>query len=333
MKRIFSIFICINVITSFANTQDNRSKVEKISIAQNSAINDHHVHIMSPQLIALWKEMGIPFAQEEQFYSDIDTILRATGAKSVSLVSMAYVYSSGEFGGGAKNAEEKTQSENDYIARAKLKYPKKIKAYYGIDPLSDFALSEIKRCHKKLKLDGIKLHHNASQVYLTEPEHLTKVKTIFQYASDNKIPVLMHFDNSHPKFGRADVKILADSVLINLDYVNLQIAHFGTSGGFSQKTKSVLESFIELFQSNHPVSKHKITFDISGVCLDKEAEGVAQLTENEFAELAVFCRKLGFNRIVFGTDYPLYRSTEYLDILKTKLKLTESELDKLLEDK
>lgn len=328
MERIFTIFICIIVATSFAIRQDNRSKVKGIS-----NIHDHHVHIMSPQLINLWKEMGIPFSKEDQFYSDIDTILRATSVKSISLVSMAYVYSSEEFGGGTGSAAEKTQSENDYLAHSKSKYPQKIKAYYGIDPLSDFALAEIKRCHNKLKLDGIKLHHNASQVYLTEPEHLAKVKTIFQYASENKIPILMHFDNSHPKFGRADVKILADSVLLNMDYVNLQIAHFGTSGGFNQKTRSVLDGFIELFQSNHPISKHKITFDISAVCLDKDAEGVARLTENEFTELARYCRKLGFNRIVFGTDYPLYRSTEYLDILKTKLKLTASELDILLEDK
>ena len=96
-------------------------------------------------------------------------------------------------------------------------------------------------------MDGIKLHFNASQVYLTENEHLAIIKEVFEYASSNQIPILLHFDNGHPKFGKTDVEILADSVLGQLTYVNLQIAHFGTSGGFNEKTKTVLNIFIDLF--------------------------------------------------------------------------------------
>ncbi|MBN8589011.1 MAG: amidohydrolase family protein [Rhodothermia bacterium] len=288
---------------------------------------------MSPQLIALWKSMGIPFSKVEPYYSNIDTIFNATKVQSISLVSMSYVYSSEEFGGNSGNIEEKVKSENNYLASVKLKYSNKVKTFYGIDPLQEFALSEIKRCHNELKLDGIKLHHNASQVYLTESVHLKKVKAIFEYASNNRIPILMHFDNAHPKFGKTDVKILADSVLAGLEYVNLQIAHFGTSGGFNQKTKETLDAFIELFQSNHPITKHSITFDISAVCLDKDAEGVSKLTNKGFDELAVYTRRLGFDRIVFGTDYPLYRSDEYLNVLINKLKLTEDEITNLLKDK
>lgn len=327
MNKLF-IIVCI-FLFSCANRGRNNMAIQ----VSNKEMNDNHAHIMSPQLISLWKSMGIPFSKTDNYYSDIDTIFNTTKAQSVSLISMAYVYSSEEFGGKSKNVEEKVREENDYLAFAKTKYPKKIKAFYGIDPLQEFALTEIERCHNELKLDGIKLHCNASQVYLTEPVHLGKIKTVFEYASINRIPILMHFDNSHPKFGKTDVKILADSVLAGLEYVNLQIAHFGTSGGFNHKTKDVIDAFIELFQSNHPISKHKITFDISAVCLDKDAEGVSKLTTKEFDELAEYSRKLGFDRIVFGTDYPLYRSYEYLNVLIMKLKLTEDELTVLMEDK
>lgn len=317
------------LLASCANSGSNNTTTQE-SIKM---LHDKHVHIMSPQLITLWKKMGIPFSKTDSYYSDIDTIFNATKAKSVLLISMAYVYSSEEFGGKSENVEEKVRDENDYLALVKLKHPNKIKAYYGIDPLQELALTEIERCHNELKLDGIKLHCNASQVYLTEPVHLRKIKTVFEYASINRIPILMHFDNSHPKFGKTDVKILADSVLAGLEYVNLQIAHFGTSGGFNHKTKDVIDTFIELFQSNHPISKHKITFDISAVCLDKDAEGVSKLTNKDFDELAAYSRKLGFDRIVFGTDYPLYRSDEYLNVLIMKLKLTEDEVTILMEDK
>ncbi len=326
-KLIFGL----SVLIVFACNTKIQEKFKKDTLGNQ--FHDHHVHIMSPQLISLWKNMGIPFSKEDCYYADIDTILNATKAQSVSLISMAYVYSSEEFGDGAENVEEKIRSENDYLAYAKLKHPNTINAFYGIDPLQESALSEIERCHKKLKLDGIKLHNNASQVYLTVPEHLKKVKAVFRYASDNKIPILMHFDNSHRKFGRTDVKILSDSVLAELKYVNLQIAHFGTSGGFNQKTKEVLDAFIELFKSNHPISKHTITFDISAVCLDKDAEGVTKLTDKDFVELAEYSRKLGFDRIAFGTDYPLYRSDEYLNLLMMKLKLTEDEVTNLMKEK
>jgi predicted TIM-barrel fold metal-dependent hydrolase len=49
--------------------------------------------------------------------------------------------------------------------------------------------------------------------------------------------------------------------------------------------------------------------------------------------LSDYCRKLGFEKIVFGTDYPLYNSAEYLDVLKAKLKLTNKELIELLKEK
>lgn len=325
-KLIIIVFI---LLTSIANRGSNSAPIQ----ASHKLLHDNHVHIMSPQLIALWKSMGIPFSKVDPFYSDIDTIFKVTKAQSLLLISMAYVYSSEEFGGNSGNVESKVRDENDYLALAKSKHPKKIKAFYGIDPLQEFALTEIERCHNELKLDGIKLHHNASQVYLTEPVHLKKIKAIFEYASNNRIPILMHFDNSHRKFGKRDVGLLADSVLSGLEYVNLQIAHFGTSGGFNQKTKETLDAFIELFQFNHPISKHTITFDISAVCLDKDAEGVTKLTNKDFDELAEYSRKLGFDRIVFGTDYPLYRGEEYLNLLITKLKLSEEEVIKLLKNK
>ncbi len=327
MNKIF--FISFILLASCTN----RGSIDTTAQESTNILYDQHVHIMSPQLIALWKNMGIPFSKADYFYTDIDTIFKATNAQYISLISMAYVYSSAEFGGNSENVEEKVKGENDYLAFAKLKYPNKIKAFYGIDPLQEFALAEIERCHKGLNLDGIKLHNNASQVYLTEQVHLEKVKAVFEYASYNRIPILMHFDNSHPKFGKTDVRILADSVLTGLEYVNLQIAHFGTSGGFNQKTKETLDAFIELFQSNHPISKQTITFDISAVCLDKDAEGVSKLTNKDFDELAEYSRRLGFDRIVFGTDYPLYRSDKYLNLLRTKLQLTKDEVAELLKEK
>lgn len=291
---------------------------------------DHHVHTMSPELVAAWKAMGIPFSRPDYVYTNLDSVLKRNQSQQLSLVSMAYVFSSAEFGAPGPNAMAKVQAENDYLARQKARYPHQLKAFFGIDPLARDALEEVERCHRQLHLDGIKLHGNASQIYLTEPAHLQKVKAIFHYASENRLPVLLHFDNSHPRFGATDVRILADSILASLAFVDLQIAHFGTSGGFNDRTRQVLDTFLELFAQNHPVSRQRIRFDISAVGLDKDSEGVAKLTSAEWQELANYVRSLGSQRIVFGTDYPLYTATEYARILLDKLELSPAEWQGLL---
>ncbi len=259
-------------------------------------------------------------------------ILKNTAVKRIDLISMAHVYSSEEFGG-FKNERELVENENSYVAAARNKHPREIRAFCSIDPLRDYALDELERCRTQLKMDGIKLHHNANQVYLTVPEHLAKVKKVFEFAATNKLPILLHFDNSQRRFGGPDVHLLIDSILNDLKPINLRIAHFGTSGAFNARTKAVIDAFRWQFRVNPRLSKHKITFDISAVALDKDSEGVRKLTDGQFKELAIYIRRLGFDRIVFGTDYPLYQPAEYLDILKARLGLTEAEVKALLKNK
>lgn len=324
MKRWMLVLLWFSSIHINAQNENQRER---------DSIVDHHVHFLSPDLISQWKALGIPFSKKDNFYSDIDSIVRLLGTRHMKLVSMAHVFTSSEFGPPASDAYEAVKKENNYLAYLKNKYPKTIRAYYGIDPLQNYTLTEIKRCQRELGLDGIKLHFNTSQVFLTEPEHRKKVKEVFKYASIHQIPVLLHLDNSHGSFGELDVRLLADSILSGLDYVKLHIAHFGTSGGFNARTKSVIDTFTELFSEQHPISKQHIRFDISAVGLNKDSDGIARLNEEQFKELGIYARKLGFDKIVFGTDYPLYSAHEYLNVLKNKLNLTPDELKQLLMEK
>jgi len=322
MKRIhfFNLLWMIIVLLSCSAVTPNARKKKRTKIWY-----DGHVHIMSPKLIEDWKALGIPFSKEDYHYSNIDSILKRDGATTIALIGMGYVYGSQEFYKG-KDGHKALQRENDYLFNASKKYPKRIIPYFAIDPLKEYALEEMERCLAKNTQSGLKLHFNASQVYLTEPAHLEKVIPVFKLAAQSKLPILLHFDNSHPKFGETDVEILVDSILRDLPPVKLTIAHFGTSGGFNQKTKNVLDTFILLFSKSEILRKHTILFDISGVALDKNSEGVKKLTDTEFAELKRYIDKLGKDRIVFGTDYPLYTADEYVEILKTKVGLSESDI-------
>jgi predicted TIM-barrel fold metal-dependent hydrolase len=320
MRTLFRSALLVVAVTAVVSSQPKAPE-----------ITDGHVHILSPELIKIWKGLGVPFSRPDDHYSDIDVILKNTGAKRIDLISMAHVFSSEEFGG-FENERELVEKENSWVAAARDKHRKKINAYCSVDPLREYALAELERCRTLLKMDGIKLHHNANQVYLTVPEHLEKVKAVFEFAAKNKLPVVLHFDNSHRRFGAPDVKLLTGSILSEIKTIDLRIAHFGTSGGFSSRTKAFIDAFLVELEADRKLRKHKITFDISAVGLDKDSEGVKKLTDAEWDELAAYVRKIGFKRIRFATDYPLYTPAEYLNILKQRLKLTDRETRSLLKN-
>lgn len=304
---------------------------EKASYSPFAVVHDSHVHLMSPGLIADWKALGIPFSKPENFYSDIDTILKHNQAESIDLIGMGYVYENPDFYQG-EDRYERLKKENDYLLATAQKHPDRIRPFFTVDPLKEYALDEFKRCVGAYPGSGLKLHFNASQVYLTEPAHLVKVKLLFSQAAEKKTPILLHFDNSHPKFGEPDIKLFVDSILQDLPALSITIAHFGTSGGFNQKTKRVLEAFIDQYKKERIPSRHQLFFDISAVALDKDSDGVPKLTKAGFEELSSYIRQLGVEKIIFGTDYPLYRSDEYLAILKNKVGLTEEELDVIMKN-
>lgn len=325
INRIFVILLVAGLyVSGSAASRTDQSRIAKAA--------DGHVHILSPELIRIWKGLGIPFTRPDEYYRDIDEILRNTAARRIDLVSMAHVFSSREFGK-FDNERELVEKENSYVAAARNTHRSRLRAFCSVDPLRDYALNELERCRSRLLMDGIKLHHNANQVYLTVPDHLAKVKRVFEFASRHKLPVLLHFDNSHQRFGKRDADLLVGAILNDLKPISLRIAHFGTSGGFNSRTKAVIDSFREHFRNSPQIRRHKITFDISAVALDKDSEGVRKLTDGEFEELGIYVRRLGFDRIAFGTDYPLYRPAEYLEILRSRLKLTDDEIELLLKEK
>ncbi len=317
--------VFLGLLFLMACTPDDSKRPDK----KNLIPYDSHVHIMSPFLIKRWKDMGIPFSHEVDYYSNIDNILTNVGAQKIDLIGMAYIYGNPVFYSG-KDGYEQVIKENNYLLKAAQKYPHRIRPFYGIDPLRDYAAEEIQRCLDLSANAGIKFHFNTSQIFLTDQEHSNKVKSIFNLVAANKRPVLLHYDNSDYLFGAPDVNILVDSILHDLPAIHITFAHFGAAGPFSDKTKKVLDAFINHFQKNNIPQRHTLQFDISAVALDKDSDGIPPLEDHEYLELKGYIEKLGIERIIFGTDYPLYTGNEYLDVLRNKLKLDDDELEIIL---
>lgn len=326
---VLRTILCVFAVVFSACTSDT-TKFNNVPLTELSY--DSHVHLMSPQLISDWKELGIPFSKSESNYSNVDTLLANSTAHQIDLIGMGYVYGNPEYHQG-EDGYERMMAENDYLLEVAGKHPERIRPYFTIDPLKKSALTEIERCVQINPESGLKLHFNASQVYLTEPDHLEKIKKVLTKSAEHKLPVLLHFDNWHPKFGQPDLELLMDSILTHIPAINLRFAHFGTSGGFNDKTKRFINAYLALKAQNRVPKKHEIYFDISAVAMDKDSEGISKLSRNEFKELTEYIREIGVENIVFGTDYPLYNSQEYLKVLKEKLQLTPTEIGQLMKSK
>lgn len=276
------------------------------------ATYDHHVHILSPALIDYWKSLGIPFSKPDAAYADIDTILRRNGADTVDLISMAYVWRNEDYYPKPDGAD-RMRAENDFVLRSAARHPGRILPFIAVDPLRSDAFAEIERIQAHPGPFGLKLHFNTSQVYLTEPVHRNKVRAVLERTSGH--PVLLHFDNLHPKFGAPDLRLLVDSVLVKLPPIDLRIAHLGTSGGFNAKTRAFLDEFLRLRNAGLLPNQHRIRLDVSAVLLDKDSEGVAKLTSEERRMALAYLDQIGRASLLFGTDYPLYTANEYAKLL------------------
>src|SRR5690606_22953920 len=111
------------------------------SIAQPIPPADGHVHILSPELIKIWKGMGIPFSRPDAYYSDIQAIL-GNRCERIGPVSRADVYSSEEFGGASPNERALVEGENSFVAAARDRYPRRIRAFCSLAPLRAYAFDE-----------------------------------------------------------------------------------------------------------------------------------------------------------------------------------------------
>jgi predicted TIM-barrel fold metal-dependent hydrolase len=288
------------------------------------SIIDHHVHLLTPQLIEDWKSLGVPFSRSDHAYSNLDSILRYSPADRISVISMAYLYGTDDFSD--DNEYENVKRENTYVAHEGKRLGGRVRTFCSVDGRKEYAVDEILRCRKTLKMDGIKLHFNACSISLRSTSHLTRIREIFRLAAHERMPLLLHFENGSGRFGQLDIDVLIDSVLTGVSPMVLILAHMGTSGGFTPMTERIVRS---LSSAARP-RDHSVYFDISAVVLSDTTEGVLPTSSEEAARAASLMREIGISSFLFGTDYPLINSRKYRADLQRMLALTEDELTTLL---
>lgn len=189
---------------------------------------------------------------------------------------------------------KQVQSINTFIAGECAAHPE----FYGFGTLHadmENPREEIERI-EQLGLRGVKIHPDTQQFNMDDPKMLAIYEML-----EGRLPVLMHcgdyrYDYSHPR------RLAA--VLDQFPKLTVIGAHFG---GWS-----LFDLALEYLQERH------CYLDISSSMMFLGLRRTAELI-----------RRYGADRILFGTDFPMWNPKEELEQVY-RLGLTNEELEKIL---
>lgn len=292
--------------------------------AQHKIKTDHHVHIFSPELLGQLKSHKYgaqQFKGPAHLYNNIDSIMKLNTAEKIWLISTGYAYRETV---ATRDIEINQQlTEQNYLSNAAFKYPNRIKPFYGIDPLKPYAIQLIKRSHKHLNFSGIKLHFQASHIDFRKNEHVEALKEIFQYTAKHQIPILVHFQNHKSDFGKSEVDYFFNYILPKELPQILIFAHLGGGGWMTEKSILITEAIMD--NLNLSTIQHNIKFEISGILSDKYKDYESLEDQLKYDVLL----GIGFDKLLFGSDYPLIESNSYFKMVTKRLKLSKNQIKSL----
>ncbi len=184
-----------------------------------------------------------------------------------------------------------------------------LEAFPSVDPLMDpdAMVAEVERCAKELGAAGIKIHP-AEGRYFPRDERMWPVYGKIQELG---LPVISH---GGMFMMTPDIHYTKPSnfepVLESFPDIKLVVAHLGH--GFWDESISLAKKY------------PNVCFDTSAVICGVEKLEI--LSDEDAAELI---RKLGVERVVFGSDYPWFSPAASLEALM-KLPLKPAEKEKIL---
>ena len=298
-----------------------------------TGIVDHHVHILGPDVIRDWKSLGVTFSRPDSIYLSASSLLNGRGdaIASVTLVPMAHLYANPEFVGelGIDSAEvhRRVRRENAFVAAEAARYPGRATALCSVPALAPWALEDLAWCSDSLRSSGVKLHLASSQVDLRIAAHLERLSEIAAFASARSLPILLHVDPQRRGHDSTHIRALAEIMFAPYPHLTVTIAHLGGSGGYGAWTRTVhrtLRGWLDEVEERGP--RRQLYFELSAVLLERESEGVPATTAEEALLLREDLRRVGFDRIVFGSDYPVFDPVQGASALATTLGLSEEEI-------
>ena len=247
------------------------------------------------------------------------SILDAVGIQRAVVLSVAYWFGSPNSrwpGDEYKN----TRAENDWTAAQAARYPDRLVAFCGIAPLRHYAEAEVRRCASELGMAGVKLHFQSSGVDLHDPDHVARVRRVFEVANELGLALVVH-SRTRADFGAYDgdeAEIVLNELVAAAPDVPVQIAHLW---GGNDVSEGALAVFADAVSSGDPRAR-TLYFDLTEV-------GRVANTDEKREMIARYARQIGMDRLLYGSDMDaspdLPPSTLGWSQLMRVLPLTEAE--------
>lgn len=312
--------------------------------ADTAGVVDHHVHLLSPELVKDWKSLGVNFSRPDSVYTTASSLLgdpalpdggRTRQIAGAVLLPMAHLYGRQDIRGplrlslGAEQAA--VRRENDYVAAEAARFPGRAIALCGIDFLRPYAWAEVQRCRSELASPGIKVHLGSAGANLGYASHLAALRRFAELANADSLILFVHFDPQNNR-GQVDlVRRFIDQVLQPFPDLTVVIAHLGGSGGVDPWTRAIFEEFLSWLEAEDAAGRSRpgVWFDISAAWLARDSEGMPRSTKQDGEALAAVLARVGVGRLLFGSDAPVFVPGPYAAAFRRRAVLGAQAWDTL----
>jgi predicted TIM-barrel fold metal-dependent hydrolase len=222
--------------------------------------------------------------------SDLIKLMDDADIARAVVLSVAYFFGT-PFAPAEPRELARVRAENDWTAAEVARFPNRLIAFCSVNPLKDYAVAEVERCTRQLGMRGLKLHFGNSDVDLSKPDHVTRVRAVFAASNRLRIPIVAHLWTIGRQYGAKDSRLFIDRILPAAPDIVVQVAHMAGAGpGWTDDALGVLA---EAVAARDPRTRN-LYFDVATVADEQPPERLKQL--------AARIRQIGVHRILYGSD-------------------------------
>jgi len=303
----YSAIILLFIAFIGCNGKKPQAEVQESESMATSVYLDAHTHIASPALLTAKGQLNAPGAPPTSAQELIDSFLTVSGSKKAIVLSSAYIWATVDTVTSSQSSAQQltdVQYENNFTAEQCNLYPDQLIPFLGVDPLEDYAISEIDRCVDSLGMQGLKLHFANSAVDLSDDVQLEQIKAVMNRSVYHKLPCLIHFgEPGHDDdFNVNQMQIFIDSILTRISGLCISFAHSTGFDCFPDPTSSTFSMLTDADNTNQILQENKIFVDISAVFRGDIIDGACPITAANLENFSNLIENWGVDRVFWGSD-------------------------------
>ena len=274
-----------------------------------------HQHLISPAFTKI-------IDQPELDGAALLRLLDAGGIQRGVVQSMGYSFGDERKKAKVSDFDRATSAENDWTSQQVTSSGGRLIGFCSVNPLRDAAMAEINRCLALPGIVGLKLHFGNSGVSLRDSTTARRMEEVFALANARHAAIVVHLrSRTGTPYGREDAQLFLDRLLPRAPDVVVQVAHLAGTAGFPDYAEQAMDVFASAIERRDPRT-HNLYFDQTAVA-------TTETTPEEGARIARMIRRVGAQRVFFGSDMPVGGNpppAESWALFRTRVPLTSAEM-------